>query len=77
MISDTSKRRIKLLSLIFLVKCFNNTVIFKELYNNSSSGANLTPYSGVIFWGVIFTPKKSLKNSFPGVKVTPDIEKLK
>ena len=26
-------------------------------YNNSSSGANLTPYSGVIFRGVILTPK--------------------
>ena len=54
------------------------TVIFKELYNNdSSSGVNLTPYSGVIFWGVILTPKRSLKNSFSGVKVTPDIEELK
>ena len=37
----------------------------------------LTPYSGVIFWGVILTPKRSLKNSFSGVKVTPDIEELK
>ena len=45
--------------------------------NNSSSGVNLTPYSGVIFWGVILTPKGSLKNSFSGVKVTPDIEELK
>ena len=32
-----------------------------------------TPYSGVIFWGVILTPERSLKNSFSGVKVTPDI----
>ena len=52
------------------------------IYNNSSSGANLTPDSGVIFRGVIFrgvilTPKRSLKNSFSGVKVTPDIEELK
>ena len=31
----------------------------------------------VIFWGVILTPKRSLKNSFSGVKVTPDIEELK
>ena len=54
-----------------------HTVIFKELYNNSSSGANLTPYSGVTLWGVILTPKRSLKNFFPGVKVTPDIEELK
>ena len=37
----------------------------------------LTPYSRVIFWGVILTPKRSLKNSFSGVKVTPDIEELK
>ena len=37
----------------------------------------LTPYSGVIFGGVILTPKRSLKNSFSGVKVTPDIEELK
>ena len=35
---------------------------------NSSSGANLTPYSGVMFGGVILTPKRSLKNSFLGVK---------
>ena len=46
-------------------------------YNNSSRGANLTPYSDVIFLRVILTPKRSLKNSFSGVKVTPDIEKLK
>ena len=52
------------------------TVIFRS-YNNSSSGANLTLYSGVIFGGVILTPKRSLKNSFSGEKVTPDIEKLK
>ena len=50
------------------------TVIFKD---NSSSGASLTPYSGVIFWRVLLTPKRSLKNSFSGVKVTPDIEELK
>jgi len=37
----------------------------------------LTPYSGVIFCGVILTPKRSLKNSFSAVKVTPDIEELK
>ena len=56
------------------LKPFSNscTVIF-----NSSSEANLTPYSEVIFWGVILTPKRSLKNSFSGVKVTPDIEELK
>ena len=39
-----------------------------------SSGAKLTPFSGVIFGGVILTPKRSLKNSFSGVKETPDIE---
>ena len=50
---------------------------FSRSYNNFSSGANLTPYSGVIFGGVILTPKRSLKNSFSGVKVTPDIEELK
>ena len=38
---------------------------------------NLTPYSGVIFGGVILTPKRSLKNSFSGVKMTPDIKELK
>ena len=42
------------------------------LHDNSFSGAILTPYSGVIL-----TPKRSLKNSFSGVKVTPDIEELK
>ena len=33
--------------------------------------------SRVIFLGVILTPKRSLKNSSSGVKVTPDIEELK
>ena len=37
----------------------------------------LVGLSGVIFRGVILTPKRSLKNSFSGVKVTPDIEELK
>jgi len=45
---------------------------FSRSYNNSSSGANLTPYSGVIL-----SPKRSLNNSFSGVKVTPEIEELK
>ena len=27
--------------------------------------------------GVFSTPKRSLKNSFSGVKITPDIEELK
>ena len=48
-----------------------------QSYINSSSGVNLTPYSGVVFWGVILTPKRSLKNSFSEVKITPDIEELK
>ena len=56
---------------------FSRTQYFSKSSNNSSRGANLTPYSGVIFWGVILTPKRSLKNSFLGVKVTPDIEELK
>ena len=30
----------------------------------------------LIFGGVILTPKRSLQNSFSGVKVTPDIEEL-
>ena len=47
---------------------------FSRSYNHSSSGVNLTPYSGIIFFGVILTPKRSLKNSFPGVKITPDLE---
>ena len=34
---------------------------------------NLTPYSGVIFWGSYFNSKKDLKNSFSGVKITSDI----
>ena len=56
---------------------FSRTQYFSKSSNNSSRGANLTPYSGVIFWGVILTPNRSLKNSFSGVKVTPDIEELK
>ena len=54
-----------------------HTQSFSRSYNNSSSGANSTPYNGVIFGGVILTPKRSLKNAFSGVKVTPDIEELK
>ena len=46
-------------------------------YNNSSSGVNLTSYSEAIFGGVMLTPKRSLKNSFSGVKTTPNIEELK
>ena len=45
----------------------------------------ITPLVGLIwlltvkfsFWGVFFNSKKSLNNSFSGVKVTPDIEELK
>ena len=59
------------------VNCQRGHTIISRSYNNSSSGANSTPYSGVNFWGVILTPKRSLKNSFSGVKVTPDIEELK
>ena len=44
---------------------------------HSSSGVNLTPYSGVIFGGSYFNSKKELKNSFSGVKLTPDVEELK
>ena len=44
---------------------------FSRSYNNSSSRANLTPYSEGIFWGVILTPKRSLKSSFSGVKNDP------
>ena len=44
---------------------------------NSYSEVNLTPYSGFIFGGVILTPKRSLKNPFSGIKMTPDIEELK
>ena len=47
-------------------------------YTFDSSGANLTPLQWSYFFrGVILTPKRSLKNSFSGVKVTPDIEELK
>ena len=39
---------------------FSRTQYFSKSSNNSSRGANLTPYSGVIFWGVILTPKRTL-----------------
>ena len=45
--------------------------------NNSSSGVNLTPYNKVNLRGVMLIPKWSLKDSFSGVKMTPDIEELK
>ena len=35
-------------------------------------GGLFTPYSGVIL-----SPKRSLKNNFSGVKITPDIVELK
>ena len=41
-----------------------STQQFSRSYNDSSSGVNLTPYSGVIFRGVVLTPKRSLKNPF-------------
>ena len=47
---------------------------FQAVINNSSGGVNLTPYSGVIFFEVILTPKRSLRNSFSGVRTTPDLE---
>jgi len=31
----------------------------------------------LFFEGVILTPRRSLKNSFSRVKITPDIEELK
>ena len=31
----------------------------------------------LFFGGVILTPKRSLKNAFSGVQITPDIEELK
>ena len=51
------------------------TVIFKS-FNNSSSGDNLNPNSVFFLCGGILTPKRSLKNSFSGVKVAPDLELL-
>ena len=40
-------------------------------------GLILTPYSGVQFFGELFELQKgSLKNSFSGVKMTPDMEEL-
>ena len=63
----TSNRELN--NCIFLVK-FLSALNFQ--------GVIITPpYNGVIFRGVILTPKRSLKNSFSGVKVTPDIEELK
>ena len=57
--------------------CLSSHSNFEGVIITPLVGTNLTPYSGVIFWGVILTPKRSLKNSFSGVKVTPDIEELK
>ena len=54
-----------------------DTQQFSRSYNNSSSEVNFTPYSGVILGGVTLTPERSLRNSFSGVKITPDIEELK
>ena len=39
-------------------------VEFSISYNNSSIGVNLTPYSGVTFWGTYFNSKKEFKELF-------------
>ena len=44
------------------------------MHSNFQGVINLTAYGGVIFRGVILTPKRSLKNSFSGVKMTPNLE---
>ena len=52
----------------------------KNIANPQFQGVIITPLVGLIvtveliFWGVILTPKSSLKNSFSGI--TPDIEEL-
>ena len=56
---------------------FVATQEFSRSYNNSSSGVNLTPYSGVIFGGSYFNSKKEFKELFFSSKNTPDIEELK
>ena len=38
--------------------------LFSRSYNTSSSGVNLTPYSGVIFWGSYFNSKMEFKELF-------------
>ena len=60
-----------------------HTQLFTRSYNNSSSGVNLTPYSGVIFGGgggSYFNSKKEFTELFfkskndpryGGVKITP------
>ena len=50
---------------------------FSRSYNDSSRGANLTLYSGVIFWGSYFNSKKEFKELFFRSKNDPDIEELK
>ena len=39
--------------------------------NNSSSGVNLTPYNGVIFWEIYFNSKKEFKELFLKSKNDP------
>ena len=56
----------------------------KKIVNPQFQGVITTPIVGLIqlvtvkliLGGVILTPKRSLQNSFSGVKVTPDIEEL-
>ena len=54
---------------------------FQAVINNSSGGVNLTPYSGVIFFEVILTPKRKFKELFFRSKNNPrfrvNIEELK
>ena len=71
-LSELSKCFIHVSRYIYIY--IGNAQYFSRSYNNSSSGVNLTAYGGVIFRGVILTPKRSLKNSFSGVKMTPNLE---
>ena len=47
---------------------------FSRSYNNSSSGVNLTPYSGIIFFWSYFNSKKEYKELFFWRKISPDLE---
>ena len=47
------------------------TQSFLRSYNNSSSGVNLSPYSGVIFGGSYFNSKKEFEELFVRCKNHP------
>ena len=67
-------------SLVAIRLCRNlnlNSLSFGSLVHQNGNEYVLSQLKWSYCWGVILTRKRSLKNSFSIVKMTPDIEELK